>query len=60
YTRALGDGPSNLEPWSSDEDDSCELAPPLLISTPTGERLSFDRVNAPLHGGSSAVLGSNS
>ncbi|GFW86781.1 hypothetical protein TNCV_2809361 [Trichonephila clavipes] len=32
YTRALGDGPCNFEPWSSDVD--YDLEHPLLTATP--------------------------
>ncbi|GFY27969.1 transposase [Trichonephila clavipes] len=34
HTRAFGDRPRNLEPWSSDEDDTCAGTPPLLTTTP--------------------------
>ncbi|GFV19437.1 hypothetical protein TNCV_3663701 [Trichonephila clavipes] len=34
YSRAFGDGPRNFEPWSSDVDDTCELVPPILTTTP--------------------------
>ncbi|GFW33878.1 retrotrans_gag domain-containing protein [Trichonephila clavipes] len=43
-TWAFGDGPRSLEPWSSDVDDTCELAPPLLTTTPTGGRLSSRQI----------------
>ncbi|GFX79006.1 retrotransposable element Tf2 protein type 1 [Trichonephila clavipes] len=58
YSKAFGGGPRNFEPWSSDE-----LALLLLTSTPPGGCLSHDIINGhqpPLHGGSSAVLESNS
>ncbi|GFW57923.1 hypothetical protein TNCV_1418701 [Trichonephila clavipes] len=42
--RAFGDGPRNFEPRSSDE-VTPELAPPLLTTTPTGERLIPHRFN---------------
>ncbi|GFU86288.1 hypothetical protein TNCV_369441 [Trichonephila clavipes] len=39
----FGDGPRNFEPWSSDVDDICELAPPSNFHiTTTGGRLSLD------------------
>ncbi|GFV68385.1 hypothetical protein TNCV_3128411 [Trichonephila clavipes] len=34
YAIAFGDRPHNFEPWSSDEDNTPELAPPLLTTTP--------------------------
>ncbi|GFU58721.1 hypothetical protein TNCV_932651 [Trichonephila clavipes] len=44
--RAFGDGLRNFEPWSSDKDVTCvcELAPPLLTTTPTGGRLSSQQI----------------
>ncbi|GFT14392.1 hypothetical protein TNCV_4003811 [Trichonephila clavipes] len=33
YTRAFGDRSCNFEPWSSDEDDTYDLASPLQTST---------------------------
>ncbi|GFU68901.1 hypothetical protein TNCV_4882281 [Trichonephila clavipes] len=46
YTRALGDGPRNFEPWSNDEDDTCAGTPsPSYHTTATGRRLSSDRFN---------------
>ncbi|GFV61882.1 hypothetical protein TNCV_4106861 [Trichonephila clavipes] len=44
YTRAFGDGPRNFEPWSSDVDDTCELASPLLTTTPMGGRFSSRQI----------------
>ncbi|GFX52108.1 hypothetical protein TNCV_981451 [Trichonephila clavipes] len=44
YTRAFGDEPRHFEPWSSEEDDTCELATPLLTTTPTGGRLSSRQI----------------
>ncbi|GFU79948.1 hypothetical protein TNCV_578281 [Trichonephila clavipes] len=45
YSRAFGDEPRNFKPWSSDEDDNCELwqtTPyPNFHITPTGGRLSL-------------------
>ncbi|GFW89105.1 hypothetical protein TNCV_2685391 [Trichonephila clavipes] len=41
YTRTFGDGPCNLEPCSSDEDDTSARTPsPNYHTTPTEERLS--------------------
>ncbi|GFT17399.1 histone-lysine N-methyltransferase SETMAR [Trichonephila clavipes] len=64
YTRAFGDGPRHFETWSSDEDDTSAGAPPLLTTAPQHGRtfeLSTDLTCfAALHGGSLAVLGSNS
>ncbi|GFV83612.1 hypothetical protein TNCV_3611881 [Trichonephila clavipes] len=64
YSRGFGDGPRNFEPWSSDEDDTrTDTASPNFHTTPTRGRLSVIIFNVhlpPLHGGSSAVLGSNS
>ncbi|GFT65345.1 hypothetical protein TNCV_1559841 [Trichonephila clavipes] len=40
YTRASSDRLRNLEPWSSDEDDTCAGTPPRLTATPAGGRLS--------------------
>ncbi|GFW92898.1 hypothetical protein TNCV_3495311 [Trichonephila clavipes] len=48
YKAALGaidDKHRNFEPWSSDDNATCELAPPLLTSTPTGGRSRLDRFN---------------
>ncbi|GFW44780.1 hypothetical protein TNCV_4510941 [Trichonephila clavipes] len=62
YTRAFGDGPRNLEPWSSDVDDTRADTPSLNYHT-NGRtfQLSTDLTCiAALHGGSSVVLGSNS
>ncbi|GFX08744.1 hypothetical protein TNCV_4227641 [Trichonephila clavipes] len=44
YTMAFGDRPRNLEPWSSDEDDTCAGTPPLLTTTPAGGRLSSRQI----------------
>ncbi|GFV25268.1 transposable element Tc3 transposase [Trichonephila clavipes] len=44
YARAFGDRPRNLEPWSSDEDDTCAGTPPLLTTTPAGGRLSSRQI----------------
>ncbi|GFX53903.1 hypothetical protein TNCV_1598491 [Trichonephila clavipes] len=66
YTRAcFCDEPRNFEPWSSDVDDTrADTSFPNYYTTPTGGRefeLSTDSTGiAPLPGGSSAVLGSNS
>ncbi|GFT97688.1 hypothetical protein TNCV_275331 [Trichonephila clavipes] len=43
-TRAFGDRPRNLDPWSSDADDTCAGTPPLLTSTPAGGRLSSRQI----------------
>ncbi|GFT10302.1 hypothetical protein TNCV_3735521 [Trichonephila clavipes] len=45
-SRALGDGPRNFEPWSSDDDDTsaCNLSS-NLHTTPTGERFRIDKFN---------------
>ncbi|GFW77009.1 uncharacterized protein TNCV_2724391 [Trichonephila clavipes] len=47
YTRAFGDGPRHFEPWSSDVDDTCEQASPLLTTTPHQREnvSSLDRFN---------------
>ncbi|GFS73225.1 hypothetical protein TNCV_4571461 [Trichonephila clavipes] len=47
YTRALGDRPRNLEPWSSDEDDTCAGTRPLLTTTPAGGHLSSRQIQTP-------------
>ncbi|GFY08117.1 hypothetical protein TNCV_1355311 [Trichonephila clavipes] len=47
YTRAFGDRHRNLEPWSSDEDDTCAGTPPLLTTTPAGGRLSSRQIPTP-------------
>ncbi|GFT33875.1 hypothetical protein TNCV_4383651 [Trichonephila clavipes] len=44
YTRTFGDEPRKFEPWSSDVDDTCEQAPPLLTTTPTGGRFSSRQI----------------
>ncbi|GFY19407.1 integrase catalytic domain-containing protein [Trichonephila clavipes] len=44
HTRAFGDRPRNLEPWSSDEDDTRAATPPLLTTTPAGGRLSSRQI----------------
>ncbi|GFX14484.1 uncharacterized protein TNCV_1616671 [Trichonephila clavipes] len=56
-------GPRNFEPWSSDVDDTCELAPPSPNYHTNGRtfQLSTDLACiAALHGGSLVVLGSSS
>ncbi|GFV69263.1 uncharacterized protein TNCV_3861851 [Trichonephila clavipes] len=47
YTRAFGNGPRNFELWSSDVDETPELAPPLLTTTPHQREdvLALDRFN---------------
>ncbi|GFU93863.1 hypothetical protein TNCV_1660871 [Trichonephila clavipes] len=42
-----GDRPRNLEPWSSDEDDTCSGTPPLLTTSPAGGRLSYRQIQTP-------------
>ncbi|GFV24521.1 hypothetical protein TNCV_814051 [Trichonephila clavipes] len=61
YTRAFGDGPRNCEPWSSDEDDTGAgtLSPNYHTNGRTFELSTDLTYIAPLHGGSSAALGSN-
>ncbi|GFW45698.1 hypothetical protein TNCV_3246351 [Trichonephila clavipes] len=44
YTRAFCDRPRNLEPWSSDEDDTSAGTPPLLTTTPVEELLSSQQI----------------
>ncbi|GFS97862.1 ATP-dependent DNA helicase [Trichonephila clavipes] len=45
YTRAFGDGPRNLEPWSSDVDDIRAVTPsPNYHTTPTGGRFSSRQI----------------
>ncbi|GFY23665.1 hypothetical protein TNCV_2788981 [Trichonephila clavipes] len=44
-TRAKGDGPSNFEPWSSDEPTPALASPsPNYHTTPTGRRLSSRQI----------------
>ncbi|GFT16518.1 hypothetical protein TNCV_281481 [Trichonephila clavipes] len=54
YPRAIGNGTSNFEPWSTPE-----LAPPSTNYHINGRVLNHDRFTdlAPLHGGSSVVPG---
>ncbi|GFY15766.1 hypothetical protein TNCV_1284111 [Trichonephila clavipes] len=45
YTRALGNGPRNFEPWSSDVDDTCAGTPsPNYHTTGTGRRFSSRQI----------------
>ncbi|GFU66245.1 hypothetical protein TNCV_3624752 [Trichonephila clavipes] len=44
YTRAFGDRPRNLEPWSSDEENTSAGTPPLVTTTPAGGRLSSRQI----------------
>ncbi|GFU70052.1 hypothetical protein TNCV_274711 [Trichonephila clavipes] len=44
YTRTFGDRPRNLEPWSSDEDDTCAGTLPILTTTPAGGRMSSPQI----------------
>ncbi|GFS79538.1 hypothetical protein TNCV_2370491 [Trichonephila clavipes] len=61
YTKASGDGSRNLEPLSSNEDDAYAGTPLSKLLHHTNGRkfeISTDLMCiAPLHGGSSAVLG---
>ncbi|GFY23653.1 hypothetical protein TNCV_1039521 [Trichonephila clavipes] len=43
HSMAFGDGPRNLELWSSDEDDIRARTPSNFCIIPMGGRLSFDR-----------------
>ncbi|GFT66594.1 hypothetical protein TNCV_2737831 [Trichonephila clavipes] len=44
YTVALGDGPRNFEPWSSDVDDTAGIPSPNYHTTPMGGRLSSRQI----------------
>ncbi|GFV47423.1 hypothetical protein TNCV_4830791 [Trichonephila clavipes] len=62
YSRAFGDVPRNFEPWLSDEDEH-ELAPPSPNYHTNGRTFELSTnlmCIATLHGGLSAILGSNS
>ncbi|GFW44075.1 uncharacterized protein TNCV_998401 [Trichonephila clavipes] len=46
HTRAFGDGPRNLEPWSSDVDDTLNGTPLLTTTPPQREDVAaLDRFN---------------
>ncbi|GFU12993.1 RNase H domain-containing protein [Trichonephila clavipes] len=62
YTKAFGDGPRNFEPWSSDEDETCAGTPsPRYHTKPRMFEFSTNLTCiAPLHGGSTVALVSNS